>query len=77
MPSANKMVSEGVGIVVALTVGLLMAAFLLPVAIDEFNAVDTASWASGTVAIWDIVPLISIVVLFLTMIGWAVSAYRS
>ena len=76
MPTANKMIEQGVGIVVALLVGGLMAALLLPVAISEINSADTSSWSGGTVALWDILPLILVLGFFLTVVGWAVSVYK-
>lgn len=77
MPTANQMVETGVGVVVAMVVSLLTAAFLVPVALDEINDVDTSDWGSGTEALWGILGLVGVLVLFLTMIGWAVSAYRT
>jgi hypothetical protein len=68
--SANR----AVGLVVALTVGGLVAAFLLPVAIDELVAVDTSSWGSGASSIWDIMDLIVVLAVFLFFIGVALAA---
>lgn len=76
MASADSMIEQGVGIVVALLVGALMAAFLLPVAISELISADTTSWSSGTVALWDILPLMIVLAFFLVVVGWAVSAYK-
>lgn len=68
--SANR----AVGLVVALTVGGLVAAFLLPVAIDELVAVDTTNWGSGASSIWDIMDLIVVLAVFLFFIGVALAA---
>lgn len=76
MPSAQRMVSQGVGIVVGVIVTLLATAFLVPVALEELNDVNTDDWSAGTAALWGILGLIAILVIFLTMIGWAVSAYQ-
>jgi small-conductance mechanosensitive channel len=65
--SANRAVS----LVVALTVGGLVAAFLLPIAIDEIVGVDTTSWSSGASSLWDIMDVIIVLALFLFMIGLA------
>lgn len=77
MAQTGNMVEQGVGVVVALTVAGIMAAFLLPVAINELVAVDTTSWSSGADSLFGILDLIFIVVVFLTVIGWAVSAFKS
>ncbi len=77
MPSANQMIENGVGIAVALLIGGLMAALLLPVAISEINSVDTSAWDSGTVALWDILPLMLVLGIFLTIVGWAVASYKN
>lgn len=76
MPSANKMIEQGVGLVVALLVGSLMAAFLLPVAISELVSVDTTNWSDGTVALWDILPLLIVLAFFLVVVGWAIASYK-
>jgi succinate dehydrogenase hydrophobic anchor subunit len=65
---------RAVGLVVALMVGGLVAAFLLPVAINELVAVDTSSWGSGASSIWDIMDLIVVLAVFLFFIGIALSA---
>lgn len=66
-------VEQGVGIIVAVTVAALMAAFLFPVAIDELAATNTGSWSTGASSIFGILDLIFVLVLFLTIIGWAVT----
>lgn len=65
--------SRGVNIVVTLTVAGIVAAFLLPVAIDEIVAVDTSSWSSGASSLWDILDLIVVLAIFLFMIGLALA----
>lgn len=70
------MVDQGVSIVVALTVAIILVAFLLPVAIDELASVDTTSWSSGADSLFSILDLIAILVIFLVFIGWAMASYR-
>lgn len=67
--SANAAVS----LVVALAVGGLVAAFLLPVAIDEIVGVSTSSWGSGASSLWAIMDLIIVLAAFLFFIGVALS----
>lgn len=65
--------SRGINIVVTLTVAALVAAFLIPVAIDELVSVDTTSWGSGASSLWNILDLIVVLAIFLFMIGLAVA----
>jgi len=65
---------KAVSLVVGLTVGGIVAAFLLPIAIDELVGVDTTSWSSGASSLWDIMDVIVVLALFLFFIGVALSA---
>lgn len=65
---------SAVSLVVALTVGGIVAAFLIPVAIDELVAVDTSSWSSGASSMWDILDVIVILAVFLFFIAVALAA---
>lgn len=73
LSSDDRAQSRGVGLVVTLTVASIVAAYLLPVAIDELVAVDTTSWGSGASSLWDIMDLIVVLAIFLFMIGLAIS----
>ena len=63
-----------VSLVVALVVASLVAAFLLPIGIDEIIAVDTASWSDGATAMWDILDVLIVLSLFLFFVAIALSA---
>lgn len=63
-----------VTLVVALMVGGIVAAFLLPVAINEIVSVDTSNWGSGAASLWDILDLIIVLAVFLFFIGVALAA---
>lgn len=63
--------SKAVNLVVALVVGGLMAAFLLPIAIDEIAGVDTSSWDDGAAALWGILPVMIVLAIFLFFVGVA------
>jgi small-conductance mechanosensitive channel len=63
--------SGAVDLVVGLVVGGLMAAFLLPIAIDEITGVDTSSWDSGAASLWNILPVIMVLAIFLFFVGIA------
>lgn len=64
---------RAVSLVVALTVGGLVGAFLLPVAINEIVGVDTSSWGSGASSLWDIMDLVIVLAAFLFFIGVALA----
>lgn len=66
-----------VSLVVALTVGAIVAAFLLPIGVDELVGVDTSSWSSGATALWDILDVIIVLSLFLFFISVALGAADS
>lgn len=63
--------SRAVGLIVGVTVAGIVAAFLIPVAIDEIVAVDTANWSDGASSLWDILDLILVLAVFLFLIGLA------
>lgn len=65
-----------VGLVVALTVGGIVAAFLLPIAIEELVNVSTDGWSDGASALWGILDVIVVLAVFLFFIGIALSASR-
>lgn len=65
-----------VALVVSLTVGLLVASFLMPIGITELADVDTSNWSSGAEAMWAILDVIAILALFLFFIGLALAAVR-
>lgn len=69
------MAAQGVAVVVGLTITAIVAAFLLPVGLDEIANV-TADWGTGADSLWNILPLIFVLVLFLVVIGWAMGGRR-
>lgn len=67
----NRAQARGVNLVVTLTVAAIVAAFLIPVAINELVGVDTTGWGSGASSLWEIMDLIIVLAIFLFMIGLA------
>lgn len=65
--------SRAVNLVVALTVGGIVAAFLLPVALDEIVAVDVTNYSTGAQSLWNILDLIIVLAVFLFFIGLAMA----
>jgi hypothetical protein len=49
----------------------LLAAYLLPVAIDDIVAVDTSAWGSGAQSLWAIMDLVLVLAMFLFLVGVA------
>lgn len=62
---------EGIKLVIAIFVSVLVAAFLYPIALDEMFTANTSNWSSGAVALWDILPLVAVLALFMYFIGSA------
>lgn len=62
---------KAVNVVVGLVVGSLMAAYLLPLAINEIMAVETTAWSDGAAALWEILPVMIVLAIFLFFVGLA------
>ena len=66
-----------VSLVVALTVGALIAAFLLPIGIEEINNASLGTEASsGAQALWGIIDVMIVLAAFLFFTGIALASTR-
>ena len=65
--------SRAVDVVVSLMVAALMAAYLLPMAINEIASVDTTSWANGASELWNLLPVMIVLSIFLFFVGLALA----
>lgn len=66
--------SRATNLVVGLVVAGLMAAFLLPVAINEIVSVNTSNWnSSGAASLWNILPVMVVLAIFLFFVGLALN----
>lgn len=74
MANGSRMASDAVEVIVAVLIGAIMAAALLPTAIDELVAVDTSSWGSTVVTLFDLLPLLIVLVPLAVFVGWATDA---
>jgi len=64
-----------VQLIVSLTVGAIVAAFLLPIGLEELTSADIGDNASsGADALWGILDVIIVLAVFLFFIGIALSA---
>jgi len=68
------------GSVLATVVGIALAvifiAFLIPVALNQFYAVDTTNWTDASVvSMWGLIPLFVIIGIVVTVIGYAIKEY--
>lgn len=70
---AQSGAAGGVDVVVGLTVAAIVAAFLIPVAIDQLVNVSTTNWSSGAASLWEILDLVVVLSVFLFMIGLALN----
>jgi type II secretory pathway component PulF len=79
MPSfRDNMMDNGVELAVGIFVVFILMANLLPTAFSQvFNTTSdlgngTASnWSSDVVTLWELLPLIGVIVLLLLVVGWA------
>ena len=60
-------------LVVGLVVAGLMAAFLLPIAIDEISNVTTTGWSDGAASLWSVLPIMIVLAIFLFFVGLALN----
>jgi len=67
------MANRAVNIIVAIVVAAILAAYLLPLAVTELAGVGTEEWPEGAAAMWDILPVIVILAIFLFFVGVAVN----
>lgn len=74
---AGRLAKRAIAVVVGLTVGGLVAAFLLPVALDEIVAVDTSNYSSGAAAMWNLMDVIITLAVVLFFIGIALAAVEA
>lgn len=72
--SAKARGSQIMGLVIALLIGGILTAQLLPIALDQLNSVDTSSWTSGQAALFGILGILFIVVVVAAFAGWAMDA---
>lgn len=70
MGGANRATNLVVGLVVA----GLMAAFLLPIAIEEIANVSTTNWSDGAASLWSVLPIMIVLAIFLYFVGLALSS---
>jgi len=60
-----------VGLVVGVFLVAILASALLPTAFDAMFTANTSSWDTGTVAIWNVLPIIFIIAVLLGVIALA------
>ena len=58
-------------LVVGLVVAGLMAAFLLPIAIEEITNVSTTNWSDGASSLWSVLPIMIVLAIFLFFVSLA------
>lgn len=69
---AQTSVSGIIRVIIGLAVGGLVAAFILPIALDELAGVDVSNWSDGAQSLWGILDVIVVLVVFLVFIFLAV-----
>ena len=66
--------SRATNLVVGLVVAGLMAAFLLPIAIEEVTNTTTTDWNDGAASLWNVLPIMMVLAIFLYFVGLALQA---
>lgn len=66
----------GISIIVAVIVGAIMVAYLLPDALSEMASASTTGWGDGAGSLYEILPLMIVLAVFLFFVGLAVYAVR-
>lgn len=65
---------EAADVVVSILVASLMAAYLLPMAINEIAGVDTSSWTNGAAELWSLLTVMIVLSIFLFFVNMALNA---
>lgn len=73
----GQMAKRAIAVVVGLTVGGLVAAFLVPIALDQIVDVDTSNYSDGAAAMWGIMDIIITLAVLLFFIGISLAAVES
>jgi hypothetical protein len=63
--------NRATNLVVGLVVAGLMAAFLLPIAIEEITNTSTSNWSDGAASLWSVLPIMIVLAIFLFFVGLA------
>jgi len=66
--------NDATNLVVGLVVAGLMAAFLLPIAIQEITNVSTTGWSDGAASLWGVLPIMIVLAIFLFFTGLALKS---
>lgn len=62
--------------IVTLVIALLLISLLLPVGLDEIADANTTEWDSAVESIWDILPIMAILIPLGIFAGWVISSMR-
>lgn len=67
---ANGAVRSVVGMIVGVLVSAILIGALLPVGVDFILDANTTGWGTEVVAIFDLFPLIFVLVPFIAVVAW-------
>ena len=63
---------RAVSVVVAVLVASLLTAFLVPIAVNEMFSVDTSGWGEAAGTMWELLPLMAVLAVFLFFVQVAI-----
>lgn len=67
----QSQVNKGVNLAVTVLVVALMTAYLLPIAINELNAVDTSTWGDAEASLFGILGIFFVLAIVLYVVNMA------
>lgn len=62
--------------IVNVAIALFVVAFIVPIAVIQFINVNTTGWDTDLLAVWDTLPIIAVVGIFLVILYFAISKRR-
>lgn len=63
-------------VVIAVMLGLLFVAHLMPVGLDAIADANTTKWGSAESSMWDLIPLFAVIVIVIVFAGIAIAILR-
>lgn len=75
MVNGKRMTNNMLAVIIALVIGAILIANLLPIAIDQIVSTDTSSWGDTETTLYELLPLFFVLVPLLVVVGWAMKAF--
>lgn len=63
-------------VIIAVMLGLLFVAYLIPVGLDAMADADQTKWGDAEKSMWDLIPLFAVIVLIIVFAAVAIAQLR-